>query len=693
MKNTLIILFSLMLFSITAYYQDKLPFWERLKNTLQEPKVSSGVLDYGSMGKVLKKTGLIKTVPREEGYLPVTNQALIRIYIDTNIESNLQVYWAKEKQHYSQERSTGIPVTPGKNKYELVIPALKEIHRLRIDPISELADVRISRVAFEQGGERVRVLSSDDGLEFIKPLSGIDDYIVDPEGISFTTTTADPQFELILDSLKKIEDQAFQRKRQQTHFQHIGNPGRIEDLPSSRVIKENHFKKNWPIVSIVVDEDDLYHPDTGIIPNKRSRGAYWERPAYFSYYDESGELAFGSMVGVRIHGGKRIQLFNSFRLYFRKEYGISHFPEFRPKIKFSSRAEPLKRLIVHHTAWPPGGWVFNNPLAYDISSRMGCVVPETKLSLLFVNGVEMGIHFLVPQINDKLLKDYFGHKDFIAYKFRSENSRESEAFYNTKLWKPTTSHEKLTMEEVGKTIDLDNLARHLFSFVFCGTTDFYQGIGVLEKGRPGSKLFWINWDMDHSFYDVSRRYSGREIWKQKGWPRVYKQSHYHSGRTQLFSRLLNEDPAYREFVISLCMDLLNHRVTQGYLQSRLEYYNDMLVSYGQNDSEYIENLELFFRKRPAFIRDEMRDMFKLGPSFSCRVKGPAGIQYEIDSYPETIGYNGYYFEGKNMTVSISSSHKDTFSHWLVNGRKVEGSTLSFTVLADSTIEPVFRNDD
>jgi hypothetical protein len=36
----------------------------------------------------------------------------------------------------------------------------------------------------------------------------------------------------------------------------------------------------------------------------------------FSYYGANGKLAFASMVGMRIHGGKLEQLYSSFPIYF-----------------------------------------------------------------------------------------------------------------------------------------------------------------------------------------------------------------------------------------------------------------------------------------------------------------------------------------------------------------------------------------
>ena len=689
MKNKWIIICCLFLFSITAYSLEKGSFFEKLKSSMRGQEVSSAVLDYGSMGRVLKQTGLIRTVAQDD-YFQYTEQALIRITLESDVASHLFLYWASKNQTYSKRRLKTLPVAVGKNECAFVIPVINKVQKIRIDPIAELGEVVITNITLEQLGFSDISLSYGKGLEFVLPVAGVSDVKLTSKGLSFKSINHDPQFELTLVDLKKIEDVAFPRKRQKTTYQHTPNKG-LQDFPSSKIIKENAFKKGWPIVSVVVDKDDLYHPDKGIIPNKTQRGKYWERPAYLSYFDENGKLTFASMAGMRIHGGKRVQLFSSFRFYFRKKYGISTFNGFTPEIKFSPNKLPLKRLIVHHTKWPYGGWVFNNPLAYDISRRIGCVVPETKLALLYINGEEQGIHFMVPQINDELLENYFGHKDFMSYKFRSVNTRKSKATYNKKLWKPATSHDDLTMAKVGKQIDLDNLARHLFSFAFCGTTDFYQGIGVLDQSKPENKLFWINWDMDHSFYNVYPKVANGKIWQQKGWRLVYKQGNFHIGRTKLFSRLINEDPVYRDFVISLSMDLMNHRINQKYLQERLSYYEGMLENYGQGDSNYIKLLRNYMKERPTFLRKEMRELFKLGPIFSCTVKGPKEITYSIDDYPEESDYQGYYFEGREITVKITSLHQKNFSHWLVNGKIIKNPILLYSVLSESIIEPVFKN--
>ena len=94
------------------------------------------------------------------------------------------------------------------------------------------------------------------------------------------------------------------------------------------------------------------------------------------------------------------------------------------------------------------------------------------------------------------------------------------------------------------------------------------------------------------------------------------------------------------------------------------------------------------KHRPDIIREQMQRYFGLGQVLSCQVKGPDGIQYQIDGYPANPGYRCSYFKGMLIKVNIASDHQAAFSHWLVNGEKVPGKDLVYQVKSETVIEPV-----
>ncbi|MCI5140360.1 MAG: hypothetical protein D3909_01170, partial [Candidatus Electrothrix sp. ATG1] len=271
MKKYGVIFCCLGCFALCAYLLEKNAFFADVKTALQMQEIPSSILDIGKMGKILKQEGLIRTLPKDPVFFPGTFQAksrsVVRILFESNIDTELHVYWVtQKKQKYSTKRYVKARVSAGKKEYALTIPALPEVYRLRIDPSGKPAEIRIRRITLDYDKHEI-VLTPDSGLDLLQPLTGIDHLHHDAAGVSFTVVNTDPQLELQLDAVrepKKIEQRAFQRKRQQTLFRHVADSRGMHSFPSTQVITKEGFKKNWPIMSLVLDEADLYHPDTGL---------------------------------------------------------------------------------------------------------------------------------------------------------------------------------------------------------------------------------------------------------------------------------------------------------------------------------------------------------------------------------------------------------------------------------------------
>ena len=718
MRRVILIVCGLIFFLTGGFCLERTSWFVPLKQALQSQSVPVALLRYGSLGDIMRKLSLVKTIPNDYSQFPVSkkregkvektietlledagkrqcDKALMYFHIYTNVNARLQIYWADKNQIYSEKRSASIHIKREKNKYELFIEDIKSIQRLRLDMSDRPSEILIKGIYICQVGYETISFLNQDEFTHLTPLNDISEVTINQEGCRIVSSGNDPQLEIYIEpKYKNIGTVLFPKKRQTGEYLYRANAGGIKDLPSSLVIHENNFVDGWPLLSIVTDKKNLYDPEIGILSNYEGHGSKWERLAYVSYY-ENEELLFGTSVGLRLHGGKsryRVKEFKSLRLYFRNEYGAN---QFKPGVLFGPETEPLKRLVVHHMGWPLG-WPFNNVLAYDISRRIGCAAPVTKMVVLYLNGRFQGMHFLTPHQSKKQLESYFGHSNFGFYRSKSFKDHEDRKFFRRDFWRTTNSREKLTMKEVGKSIDLDNLSRWIFSIVFCGASDYHQGTAVRDYTDPDSKLFWFIWDMDQSFIDVSkeifRKKTKRKIWEQSHWHLVFRERHY-DGRTKLFSRLMNEDPAYRKYFITLVMDILNHRINSEYLKSRLDYYKKALISYGEKNSDYFKKLDLFFEHRADFLRKTMKKYFGVGESIPCNVKGPVDIKYEIDGYPENHDYHGWYLKGSSIKLEIVSPHRKIFSHWLVNGEKVSDVPLVYPVDSEAVIEPILEEDN
>ena len=488
----------------------------------------------------------------------------------------------------------------------------------------------------------------------------------------------------------------FQKKRQVGKYLYHANSGGMKNMPSSLVISDENFVPGWPLISIVVDDDSLYSPETGIVTNYNGRGQQWERLAYVSYY-EDGKLLFATSAGLRLHGGRsrrpatKEELANrlilpenarkknsSFRLYFRDDYGMNHI---QPGVIFADQTTPIKTLVVRYEksrAWP-----FRICMSHDIVNRIGGIAPPAKPAILYLNGQLRGPYFVCEHISKRQWARHFEHEDFAFYRYKGKSDAESEKVYQKMLRWGMDTRKRLTLEDAKKVIDVENLSCFMLSLAFCGTDDGFQGAAMLDTSRDDAKWFWLNWDMDATGWHGKLE---RESW-EKTLPTKYR-----SGiQAILFKRLLTECPQYRAYFARLVTDRLNHRIDVDFLNQRVEYYDRLAIDYGLDKALLGERH--FFDRRGDYVRDQMAEFpfFGVPENFACQVKGPSGTKYIIDGYPKEKPYRGRYFKTMPITVEIAESPPDRrFAHWLINGRKVTDPRLVYAIQSDTVIEAVFE---
>lgn len=477
----------------------------------------------------------------------------------------------------------------------------------------------------------------------------------------------------------------FQKKRKIGKYLYTVTPKSWTEMPSSRIIKPEDLKKGWSVISIVIDEEDLYDEKKGIIPNYGGRGNEWERLSYFSYY-ENKELKFASAAGLRLHGGYSRRFGRNFRVYFRKEYGINQFP---PGILYNSKNKPIKRLIIHFDF--PQSKPFTSCLAFDISREIGCEVPDAKPVIFYLNGESKKNYYMTVHLGRKQWSYLLGHDHFLFYQYRGNpDTKTLRVFKELENW--ANNHKTpMTLKEAAKRVNIENLTRNLISYAFCGTEDWKQGAAILNMKSPEPKWYWVNWDMDRSFWHQSRPKEGEKRiphWKKPVFELILNPLNKNV-RSVLCKRLLEESPEYKNYFVRSFTDILNHRLNASYLNSRVNYYRKLAIIFWKRNRKSIKEMVQFVKNRPSYVREKLQERFDLGKIFLCQVKGPDKIKYKIDSYPEKTGYKGYYFEGMDINITIENSKGKKFSHWLVNGKKAGGGDLSYKIKSNTIIEPVF----
>jgi hypothetical protein len=379
---------------------------------------------------------------------------------------------------------------------------------------------------------------------------------------------------------------------------------------------------------------------------------------------------------VRVHGGgsRLSTLPQSFRLFFRKQYGGRQLPR---AIAFGpgAHAHPLKRVVVHNDVRVGADgmrWHFSNPLAYDIARAAGAVVSETRPVRFFLNGKFQGVY---------VLKEHFDPEDFFETHWGHAvrlNNAEFDA-----LSGQVQSLQPLTMRTIAPLVDVDNLTRWFISIAFCNTRDAFQGPGQFrDPTRPTAQWFFVNWDMDESFR-VPDADTFDALLEKPGRRRGRRASEV---RPRIMTALLKEDPEYRAYFARVWVDVMNHALTPAFLRERYDHYAGVAVALGLPDREYLKPLKAFLDQRPAIVRAYAERLLQTGPSVRVRVGDGAPI--EIDGHRVVPGWEGYYFPGMQVTARVPSDARPTFGAWRVNGQERREPALTFVASEDTLIEAV-----
>ena len=431
------------------------------------------------------------------------------------------------------------------------------------------------------------------------------------------------------------------------------------EIPSSRAVDGREVVRGYPLVSLYVSPAALQD----LLDHKMEHGRRWERPASLSYFD-GGRLKFAAQAGVRIHGGgSRITSERQgFRVFFRREYGVTHAPA---GVLLGGQSDPLRRLVIHNDVRRSDGieWHLVNPLGYDLARRLGCITPETKPVRFFLNGEPQGLYVLTEHFDDEYFDAHMPGRRITMDVRAMERLRAS-----------IDSTNPLTMESAAELVDLPNVTQWFLAVVFLATRDAYQGPGqFLDENRNGG-WFWVTWDVDESLRDWdldSFQFLLERIGER---PRGRRPS---EPRGTLLTRLIAGDASYRAYLAARIDDMLNHQLTPSFIAGRAAHYAAIAAAYG-GSLEYVPRVEEFFAKRPALVRATAEQWLNTPPSVAVRVHSAVGEAIIIDGFEESTPYSGLYFPGRELTVRLSNGQPTA---WFVNG-VASGRSAELHIRAD-----------
>lgn len=508
-----------------------------------------------------------------------------------------------------------------------------------------------------------------------------------------------------------------------------------------------------PVVSLIMEEDDLFDYETGIYTlgmtyddwyaehgeephgwwepqgNFSNKGLSWERPVHVDYLPADGSEGFHQQMGVRIKGGAtRIYNQKSLRLIARDEYGDDRVRY--PLLGRHERAdgeglvESYKQFTLRSGGNDCSFTKLRDPLVQNLSSDLRLDTQQNRPCIVFINGEYWGLYTIIEEYSGRDIENNYGiEKENVVLIKRSvvENGQESDHQLFDSMFAFITENDMSVEENYRKAsamLDMGNAADFFAVQFYVNNTDGIPQNNnnwqmwrarTLDSSNPYGDGRWrlLLYDMDGSADLLG---DGTNVTVDCISPSL-------SGQTdrpfaQLLRSLCQSEAFLRELILSMC-DVRNiHFGPERFsaeMQSLREVYEPLLPGclyrFGPENTVYagaedfcrqeLDELETFFMGRwevfPWIMQYALKLQSPASLHLSCIGNGAVMVNHSVPDMPN--GYTGLYFPDYPITLTALENGEGRFVRWEGEGCEIADPYAMSTEIAfegDFAVRAVFE---
>jgi hypothetical protein len=494
---------------------------------------------------------------------------------------------------------------------------------------------------------------------------------------------------------------------------------------SSPVVTHTYFifdrsRYRLPVISITTGEKNLFDYDSGIYTpgaafdlwrdynpgsdagggsgaNYRRRGADWEIPANFTFWDVGSKVPdLNQNVGIRIHGGySRAHPMKSLRIYARSDYGKStlEFPFF-PDQPYGE----YKRLMLRNSGNDFGNSFFRDALIHEVCRELNFDTQAYRPVIVFLNGEYWGIHNIRERYDRHYIERVYGVKqqDLDLLSWRNSAKEGDNRHYNETIGyiEANGLHLSEHYNHIKTRIDTENFIDYQIANIYSANTDWPANNIDFWRKRTGYQPFaphghdgrwrWMAFDMDFGF-GIWGKSPAENVMRfateanGPGWP--------NPPWSTFLLRSFLENESFRADFVNRFAGLLNtHFRPERVVYLIDKFYNVLKPEFPEHiarwkhpstmtrwDSE-VNAMRNYVIQRPAHQWGHLMDYFNLDTvSVTLEVSSPSHGYIrlnDIDITPSTPGvyedpypWKGIYFSGIPVTFEAVPLEGYRFSHW------------------------------
>jgi len=453
-----------------------------------------------------------------------------------------------------------------------------------------------------------------------------------------------------------------------------------------------------PIVSLTLPQNSLLGPQ-GIYTNFNQTGLNWERDVHIKFFEPTGAVGFETDAGIRLHGGNsRRYALKSFRLYFRKLYGLDsiNYPVLQ-----DDGLDIYERLILRNSGSDWSRSYYRDAFVQDILQGFTTVDHQGfQPSITFLNGEYWGVMNLRGRYDDNYIRLKYNVEQFDLLENSNSVVYGSNSHYNSLIsyMQMNDMDDEVHYTEVQTRMDVENFRDYHILQVFAMNTDQPgKNVRFWKSSELDNKWRWMWFDLDDTFLiGPHTEYTRNGLAFCVGLDSISDmtpngQSTFPAwapnGVSQTFPlRSLLGSTTFRTNFINRFGDLLNTGFRPDYLSQKIDsiesYFSSVMLEHYRRwhrpeptfRDDHIQYLYEFSENRQFYMREHITDFFELTGQFETNLEIGSGDGYihlntiDIDTTTPSIGYpvypwSGIYFNDVPINVKAIPRPGYIFSHW------------------------------
>ncbi|HXH18375.1 MAG TPA: CotH kinase family protein, partial [Chitinophagales bacterium] len=458
-------------------------------------------------------------------------------------------------------------------------------------------------------------------------------------------------------------------------------------------------KITLPVASIITHPHNLWDPAKGIYANPFRD---LEVPARFEYFQANGSRAVSQDVALKIFGNtSRGSSKQSFAILAKEKFGDDRirFPFFADKPQVKSVDGIVLRGDV--TSGRGGGdretagERIKNELMYHLIRQAGghCDVQAYQPVVLFLNGNYWGLYNLMERKGKDFIKNNYGIDSIdMLNSYRLQVVEGDTVHYQSMLdyVEDVFLEDDDNFSRLNAWIDMESLMDYWIFEIYSATHDYSVNIRMWRPRTPEGKWRWIAFDEDSwgkyhekTFGDIASEEEAETIF--------------------LIGKML-ENEGFRNRFINRFADLLNTVLQPNNIKRLIDEIQDVIKDEKERDYQRWKNLvhfvepgsqvaylKEFAEKRPAYIRDEIIERFKLTGLTSLLIDVEGNGKVAVNTvHPEIYPWSGTYFQDVPVTLTAIPDNGHRFIGW--SDKRLPQKETAELRLSDSEVKITARFD-